>query len=40
LRGDLRGDIAIMTEGLVLLVAWGQWVLLVYLFLHYALKAR
>lgn len=29
-----------MTEGLVLLAAWAQWLVLVYLFLHFALKAR
>jgi hypothetical protein len=29
-----------VTEGLVLLGAWAQLVLLVGLFLHYALKAR
>jgi hypothetical protein len=29
-----------MTDGLVLLLAWAQWLLLVGLFLHYALRAR
>jgi hypothetical protein len=29
-----------MTDGLVLLAAWAQWLLLLYLFLHFALKAR